>query len=640
MSNKITRRDLLNGMAFALAGAALGPKTVLANSIAKANDTLSGHQQFHRGYYPPVKNGIRGSHKGSYEVAHELAWNGNKPERYEELDEEYDLIVVGAGISGLSAASFYQKHTGGNKKILLLDNHDDFGGHAKRNEFHSQGKMYLGYGGSQNIEYPDNYGAIAREFLEELGIDFEKLEKAMDPTFPMAKMNQPLGMFLETKNSAKTVNGDWVRAGLGLGDHVNLVKQLDLTEVEKQRLIDFYKGEKDYLGDLSLSEKLTYIKTTAYNDFLKDKVGLTNDALSLFNTFLCMSYSVGGDCTSVAEALLRGAPGLKALGWLGRTAVDLAVDPDDMYTASYFPDGNASIARMIVRELIPEVAPGNSMFDIVTDKFDYQKLDQPRNLVNLRLNSTVVKAENNPDNTVSVSYVDSTHPTKRNLRVKAKHCILACYNGHIPHNCPEVPEKQKQNLKYGVKAPFVYVNVLLRDGAVVNKAGVNMNLCPNSLFELVHIAPLTTLGDYKPKLADKEPALLFMHHSPSPLRDPNNPNQTARDLYRLGRYKLYSTPFSEYEANIKKQLTAMYGQYGFDAERDIEAITVNRWSHGYAYDYMDLFDPEWPEGEAPHELGRKPIGNITIANTDSEAYAYVNGAINAAWRAVKEQLLD
>jgi len=83
----------------------------------------------------------------------------------------------------------------------------------------------------------------------------------------------------------------------------------------------------------------------------------------------------------------------------------------------------------------------------------------------------------------------------------------------------------------------------------------------------------------------------------------------------------------------------MFGQYGFDADKDIEAITVNRWPHGYAYEYMELFDPKWRKGQAPHEIGRKPFGNITFANSDSEAYAYVDGAINAAWRSVKEQLL-
>ncbi|NIB42213.1 FAD-dependent oxidoreductase [Pseudomaricurvus alkylphenolicus] len=650
MGKNITRRDLLNGMALSLAGATIASKTVLADTITHANrstikgNAAGGQQCLPDDYYPPLKNGIRGSHKGSFEVAHDLAWRGNRPRQYEDSGEEYDLVVVGAGISGLAAAYFYQKHSGGNQKILLLDNHDDFGGHAKRNEFHSQGNMLLGFGGSQNLEHSDNYSVVSRELLEELGVDFEKLRQAMDPEFALAKMDKPIGMFLETDTSANIVAGEWFSAGLGFGDYKSLLKKLDLPEDETTRLMSFYGGDKDYLDGLSLTEKLEYIKTTAYNDYLKDKVGLTNQALALFDTFLRANYAVGGDCLSVTEALMSGAPGLRSLGWLGHLGVKLTVDPKNLYEAKYFPDGNASIARLLVRKLIPGVASGNDMFDIATAKFDYKKLDQPDSLVKLRLNSTAVHVQNLSDNQVAVSYVDKSNgkeggAAQRNITVKAKRCILACYNGIIPHLCPELPESQKENLKYGVKCPLVYVNVLLRDGAVINKAGAKMFNCPDSHYDWVATAPLTAIGDYSAKVVDGQPAVLFMSKTPPPQRDGDNPQQTARDLLRLGRYKLYTTPFSEYEANVRQQLNAMFGPYGFDADRDIEAITVNRWSHGYAYQYMDLFDPEWPAGEAPHELGRKPFGNITIANSDSEAYAYVDGAIDAAWRAVKEQLL-
>lgn len=639
MSKKITRRDLLNGMAISIAGVAIAPKTILAEGISGAQQTIaSGSQSLGDDYYPPIKVGMRGSHNGSFEVAHDLAWRGVKPEHYEDVDDEYDLVIVGGGISGLAAASLYQKHSGGNKKILILDNHDDFGGHAKRNEFHSQGKMLLGYGGSQNLDSPDSYDTVTREFLEELGVDFGQLKKAMHPDFPMAKLDQPVGLFLD-EGSHKIVNGMWIPASFGRGDYRELIGQLELPEDEKQRLVAFFGGEKDYLSDMSLTEKLEYIKTTSYKDFLIYKVGLTNKALAFFDPMLRMFYSVGGDCLSVSKALANGAPGMMAIGSLGKWASNLAVDPNNLYTGSFFPDGNASIARMLVRQLIPGVATGKTMADVITAKFNYQKLDSPNNLVRLRLSSTAVQAKNMANGFVAVSYVDKSGVAPKNLRVNGKRCILACYNGIIPHLCPELPEQQKEHLKYGVKAPLVYTNVVIRDGAIINKAGVKLFNCPNSPFPVVHVSPLTSLGDYEHKINDGEPAALFMTFTPPPQRDPNNPNQSVRDLFRLGRCKLYTTPFSEYEKDIKEQLDRMFGQFGFNADRDIEAITVNRWSHGYAYDYFSLFDPEWPPGEAPHELGRKPIGNIAIANTDSEAEADIKGAVKAAWRAVKELLL-
>jgi len=131
--------------------------------------------------------------------------------------------------------------------------------------------------------------------------------------------------------------------------------------------------------------------------------------------------------------------------------------------------------------------------------------------------------------------------------------------------------------------------------------------------------------------------VLWMAHNPSPQ---NDGQQTARDLYRLGRHRLYGTPFSTFESAARQQLTDMFGRHGFDAERDIEAITVNRWAHGYSYEYTDLYDPDWEDGQAPHELGRKPLGRISIANADSEGSAYLHAAIDAAWRAVGERLSD
>ena len=154
MAINITRRDLLNGMVVGAGGllvkAYAGPTS---QKIKSPSDLL--HESGSPGAdYPPTLTGLRGSHEGSFEVAHALAWQGEKPEHYEALDEHYDLVVVGAGMSGLAAAWYYRKKMGIEARILLLDNHDDFGGHAKRNEFHHQGRMVLGVGGAQQIVAP------------------------------------------------------------------------------------------------------------------------------------------------------------------------------------------------------------------------------------------------------------------------------------------------------------------------------------------------------------------------------------------------------------------------------------------------------------------------------------------------------
>jgi spermidine dehydrogenase len=203
----------------------------------------------------------------------------------------------------------------------------------------------------------------------------------------------------------------------------------------------------------------------------------------------------------------------------------------------------------------------------------------------------------------------------------------------IPHLCPELPESQKEHLAYGVKIPLVMTNVLLRSGAAVDASGAAQYQCPGSFYAAVTKAPPVSLGGYRGSSKGSDPMVLWMAHAPAPR---NDGKQSARDLFRLGRHRLYRTPFATYEAEVKKQLTAMFGAKGFDAERDIAAITVNRWSHGYSYEYLQLYDPEWEEGQAPHELGRKPIGRIHIANADSEGSAYLHAAIDAASRAVGE----
>ena len=127
MSVRMTRRDFIHGVSLGTVGAGLlSPLDLWARDPSGVPEPLSAAA------YPPALTGERGSHPGSYEVAHALAWGGEKPKRYESLDEHYDLVVVGAGISGLAAAWFYRKQMGPEARVLILDNHDDFGGHARR----------------------------------------------------------------------------------------------------------------------------------------------------------------------------------------------------------------------------------------------------------------------------------------------------------------------------------------------------------------------------------------------------------------------------------------------------------------------------------------------------------------------------
>ncbi len=635
MKKVVTRRDFLNGAAIGVAAlGTMSSTNVLGRALASSNEKTIGPVPLPKEYYPPKLTGIRGSHKGSFETVHDLAWRGNKPSSYTDLEEEYDLIIVGAGVSGLAAAYLYRKEYGDSAKILILDNHDDFGGHAKRNEFESNGQTLLAPGGSFNLE-TISFSDTANDLMEELGIDYDALDEARDPGFFIAELNSEQGYFLNKKDygSNKLIQGNWVEALDGADTTDELIRELGLPSDQEAKLLSLIKGDEDLLDDLSLSETIDYVSGTSYEQFLKEKAGLTLSTIKTFEGLCKIFMGVGLESTPVQTAFLMGAPGANSVGFTGKVVNKLLDTAVKHVSMPAFPDGNSSVARLLVRKLVPEVAPGSSMEDIITAQFDYSQLDQPNSPVRIRLNSTVVNAKN-IENATEVSYVEHGKAYK----LKSKHCILACYNGLIPHLCPEMPEKQKENLKYGVKIPLVTTNVLLRDNKAINAAGPLQYNCPGSYFSIVTKSPPVSLGAYKDisteqKQGQDNPIVVWMCHVPSPR---NNGEQSARDLYRLGRYSLYSTPFSTYEQEVKDQLTAMFGDQGFDAERDIEAITVNRWSHGYSYEYNSLFDPEWEEGQAPHELGRAQFGRISIANTDSEGLAYINTAIDAAARAVDE----
>ncbi len=632
MATQITRRDLLNGMAISAVGAMLPayagePKVRLDSSMRPGGPST---------YYPPTLTGMRGSHAGSFEVAHALAWEGQKPDAYESLDEHYDLVVVGAGMSGLAAAWYYLKKAGPEARVLVLDNHDDFGGHAKRNEFHHKDRMILSLGGAQNLDNPSNYGDIAGSLLIDLGIDEAAIAKMAantpDDYVLGGKLGGDVGLTVPDGDEHLTIGGHWLKFFHGRGDYQAGVRDLPIPEEQKDKLVAFFGGEKDFLDDLSLTKKWDYVNNTSYNQFLVDRVGLSVDTIPILNAHLLILNGPSGWNHTVLEGILAGSPGLRAMGWLADFVDSIGAMLLDELAGDIrmFPDGNASVARLLVQKMIPDVAPNMKGFeDVAIARFNYGALDQADQSTRIRLNSTVVGVRE-VDDYVQIDYVQQGKP----LRITANHCVLACYNNLIPALCPEMSDAQKSGLGYGVRIPFVYANILLENGRAFSELGVQITQCPYDPFQWVSAAPTVTSGGYEPPRGPDDPMVVFMMASPTPA---DGTEGTTRDLLRLGRHKIYASTFDDYEQQIREQLQKMLGKYGFNHEEDIKAITVNRIPHGYAYWYQGLDDPEWEEGQAPHEIGRQQFGRISIANTDSEVTPLMNAAFDAAHRAVEEQ---
>ncbi|MGB8012773.1 MAG: NAD(P)-binding protein, partial [Terriglobales bacterium] len=565
---------------------------------------------------------------GSFEAAHGLRdgsfWQtAGAPTR---IDSTYDLIVVGAGISGLAAAHFFRKQAGPNARILILEAHDDFGGHSARKEFRVGDRLLLGYG-AQSIESPSLYSAEAKGVLADLGVDVQKFHRYFDQNL-YSSLKLGSGMFFDRE----TFGADRLVAGFGKIPHHEFFAQAPLSDTARRDIVRVYTEKVDYLPGMTLAKKQALLAKTSYADFLTKIAKATPEVLPVFQTRTHDLFGVGIDAVSALACYEEGDdygygyPGLDSLG-LG-SAADRGEHKPDPYIF-HFPDGNASVARLLVRALIPAAMPGHTMEDVVLAQADYSRLDQD-SPVRIRLNSTVVGVHHNGDPS-SASEVDVTYTRNRQLfRVSGRRCVLACYNGMVPYLCPELPAAQKEALAYGVRTPLVYSHIAVRNWTSFQKLGVHRIAAPGSYHVFAAIDFPVSIGEYKFPSRPEEPMVVFM------LRTPCQPGLSEREQHRIGRVELYDTPFETFERNIRDQLARMLGPGGFDPARDIEGITVGRWAHGYSYEYNSLFDPDFPEDAAPHVLGRKPFGRIAIANSDAGAVAYMNVAIDEAHRAVQD----
>jgi len=635
MDRPITRRDFMDGVAMAVGAASL---------IAENAGAATAFPQDRPGYDPPVLTGMRGSHDGSYDFAHALRDGNAFKNSASPVDtrETYDLVVVGGGIGGLAAAYFYWARANRNAKILILDNHDDFGGHAKRNEFRPDGRLFICNGGTLSIESPFDYSKEARGLLTELGIDPVKLnansEKITDRT-ALRGLQNAFFFDKETFGTDRLVVGMPGGRAAGGSSGSTWKEFLAKTPLSEQAQADIARLQEehvDYMPGLSDDEKKDRLSRISYKDFLLQIVKVHPDVIPFYQTRTHGLYGVGIDAVGALE-VWPNYPGFQGMNLkpgpyrrLSFTALGEHI-PKQPYEY-HFPDGNATIARLLVRSLVPGAMPGHTVEDSILANVDYSRLDRSDSPIRIRLGSTCLRARHlgNPGSAKEVEIVYGRE--KQMYTVRGNSVILACWNMMIPYLCPELPAKQKQALHYGVKVPLVYTVVAMRNWMAFQKLGMRGAQTPGMYHSNLMLEQPTDIGDYRPQLSPEQPILVRM------LRTPCKPGLSARDQQRAGHADLLSTPFSTFERNIRDQLARVLQAGGFDPARDIDAITVNRWPHGYAYEYNYLWDPEWPKGQSPCEIGRERFGRISIANSDAAAAAYTDQAIDQAYRAVQEQL--
>ena len=612
MDRQIDRRDFLNGVAIAVAGAsaALGlAQTAAAQHSSTANPAT----------YPPDRLGLRGNFPAAVSEFDAIRQGkyASFPVSDSEIREEYDLVIVGAGMSGLAAAHFWRNGLGQDQRILILDNHDDFGGHAKRNEFHYQAKTYIGVGGTLGIATPFPYSYAAKQLVKELGIDVTRFTDFNNRDLE-AKYDLRAGTFFDKEHFLED------RLVVGNARSAEFLQKVPVSEAARKDLLRVHGKNPDYLAGMNETEKKAKLAKMSYQDYLLHVAKVSPEIIPFF-------MGNGGrnnkrvDTTPALEAGEHGLVGFNGLG------LKLEESFNEGSYRFHFPDGNASVARLLVNRLIPEAVPGKQdMNTVVQTAIAYDKLDVPNSRVRIRLSSPVVRVENegSPEDAKSVKIAYLNNGKLR--AVRGRNCILACYNALIPSLLPEIPQRQKEALAYPAKVPLIYTNVLIRRWTAFQKLGVSRINTPCMYHVNMSLDPGSTVGGYQGVTTPDEPIVVHM------VANPNKPGLPRKEQNRIGAQELLTTSFEEFELKIRRQFERVVGPGGFNPAEDILGMAVNRWPYGYAYTYDTLADPDVPPEQRPHVIGRQRCGRVTIANSDAGAAAFTNQAWDEANRAVEE----
>jgi spermidine dehydrogenase len=541
-----------------------------------------------------------------------------EPANLTDTGETYDCIVVGGGISGLAAALIFQRKAGEGKTCLVLDNHPVFGGEAKRNEFLVDGHRLLAHQGSAlfQVNYPHSF---IERFYQSIGLKTPKLEYqkwgSSDPEIPLATTpylgGAPYGIYFGAKFGKP--EGVWVSDPWR--------KKLDgapISAKDRQELLRTQGPSRvrapQYRGD-AISRRLD---TITLEEHLMEKYSISRETV---RTFLTpdegSAFGLGPDALSGYTAY--------AFDAFGPTLDD---------ENQMFPDGNSGLARLIVKTMIPDSIAGEHTLEHVCRKsINFAALDQSGAAARIRLDSTVVwvKHEGDPSKSqfVTILYVRGGKAYK----VRARSVVMAGGSWTTKHIVRDLPQDRRDAYAQFYRSPCMIANVALRNWRFLYKMGISGAQWFEGFGTYLQLRKLALCGTESPTIGPDSPVVITLKVVYS------RPGHTTEEQGHLGRGEMISTPFREYERQIRQQFTDMFARTGFDASRDIAGIILNRWGHAYASPAPGFYFGKDGKPAPGDVLRSAPFGRIAFANVDLSGMPDHKSSIIEADRAIG-QLLD
>jgi spermidine dehydrogenase len=619
MESGITRRDFLNGTLLGsgalLLNSASPVRLLAATAATRSDDDWTGY-----GGVGDYANS-NGNTAAVLEAGHQIR-DGvfeNLPADVIDTGESYDCAIVGGGISGLAAALIFQRKAGDGKTCLVLDNHPIFGGEAKRNEFLVDGHRLIGHQGSALFWPPYPHSFMAR-FYESIGLKTQRLEyqKWAGPAPEIALErtpyigSAPYGLYFGAKFGQ--AQGVWVTDPWGKKLEGAPISAKVREELLRHQSPDAPPQKPQYRGD-AISRRLD---TMTLEDHLMESYGISRETVRTF-----LSPDEGGGYGLGPDALS---------GYTGYAFDELGPIPED--GTQMFPDGNSGIARLIVKTLIPESIAGSAAIeDVCRNSVNFAALDRAGAAARIRLDSTAVWVKHDGDPAKSESVTIAYTRGGKTYRVKARSVVMAGGSWTTKHIVRELPADRKEAYSQFYRSPCMVANVAVRNWRFLYKMGISGCQWFEGLGSFMQVHKLALCGTDSPTIGPDSPVVLTIKVLYT------NPGKTAEQQGHMGRAEMVSTSFREYERQIRRQLTDMFAQSGFDAGRDIAGIILNRWGHAYASPAPGFYFGKDGKPAPGDVLRAAPFARIAFANTDLSGTPDHKSSILEADRAV-EQLLD